>query len=251
MNSFIQALNRLIVFLGKVATVAMILPIIVAIANFRYLNRPLKIIFWFSIFRLFVSLITQFIIWVVSTYQNYFVPILNRWDIHNMSFISILAHLNNFGLLGWYFSLIIEDKKIKYIIRLISVFLFITAIINYIFIEGYKSPNVFNSTSSNIFCFLLPLIHLWFLYGEDSKVPIAKNPYFWISLGLIIPNLTGLITSIIGKKLKQTDPALFFQVDIGYAVLQIFGYLLIAIGFYYARYTKYLPQKTTTLLPPQ
>lgn len=247
MNSLIKVLNDFLIILSKVATVTMLIPIIVASSNSKYLNIQLKVFYWFCIFRLFTSLFTQLVVELIYKYQSFFTPIIKRLGLQDMSFISILAHLGNFVLLGWYFSLIIENKKIKRIIKVLTFFLFFAAIINYLFIEGYKQKNVFNSTFSNLFCFVLPLTHLWFLFQEDTKVPIAKNPYFWISIGLVIPNLTGLITSIIGKKLTQTNIALSLQVDIGYAVLQILGYLLIAVGFYYARYAKYLPQKTTTI----
>lgn len=247
MNSTENTLNEISILMGKIATICMLIPIIFALYNNKYLNTIIKIMLWFCIIRFIVSLLNIIIIWATRTYRDFFIPILNSLDIHNMNFISILAHLNYFGLLGWYFSLVIQNKKIKKIIQLVSIFLFFASIINFLFIEGYKNHNVFNSTSANIFCFLLPLIHLWFIFNEDSIVPIVKNPYFWISLGLIIPNLTGLITSIIGKKLAQTNLALYLQVDIGYAVLQILGYLLIAVGFYYARYTKYLPQNTPSV----
>ena len=251
MNNFVRNLNDILILMSNIATLVMLIPVIVAIINRQYLNKQLVILFWFCILRLLTSLSIQLVVELMIRYRSFFVPILKKFEITNMSFMAIITHLANFALLGWYFSLIIENKNIKRIIKMISIFLFMFAIINYLFIEGYKQPNVFNSTTSNVFCFILPLIHLWFVFREDSKVPIVKNPYFWISLGLVIPNLTGLITSMIGKKLAETDLALFLQVDIGYAVLQIMGYLLIAVGFYYARYTKYLPQKTTTSLPPQ
>ena len=85
----------------------------------------------------------------------------------------------------------------------------------------------------------------------ESKVPLVKNTYFWISLGLIIPNLIGLFLHFTGKKIETTDKVLFVKLNMVHDLFQIVGFILIAVGFYYARYTKYLPQKTTTLLPPQ
>ncbi len=251
MNEKQLFLNLISIYLGRIATMAMIIPIFMAIVKFSYCNKPLKILFAFSSARFISSVFIQILIWATVTYRNFFLPIFYQFDIQDFNFTSILAHVINFSLLGWYFSLMIENKKFSLLIKQISILLFLSVIINYLFVEGYKVYNVFNSISSNIFCFILPLIHLWFIYKQDSKVPINKNPYFWISLGLLIPNLLGLITSIIGKKLRETDITLYLQVDIVYGVLQILGYLLIALGFYYARYTKYLSQKTTVSLPPQ
>ena len=71
-----------------------------------------------------------------------------------------------------------------------------------------------------------------------------------------IMNLNDLMIAIASindsiKKLSATDLSLFLKVDIASLILQVVGYSLIALGFYYARYTKYLPQKTTIPLPPQ
>ena len=53
------------------------------------------------------------------------------------------------------------------------------------------------------------------------------------------------------RKAGATDMALYYKIDIVNSFVQIIGYFLITVGFYYARYTKYLPQKTITPLPPQ
>ena len=147
----------------------MLIPIIVAVFNRKYLNKQLMIILLFSILRLFTSLLLQLIVELIIRYRSYFVPILKKFEITNMSFMAIIAHLGNFALLGWYFSLIIENKKIKQIIRITSVFLFLAAIINYFFFEGYKQPSVFNNTSSNIFCFILPLVHYGFSFMKIQR----------------------------------------------------------------------------------
>ena len=231
--------------LGQIAALVMILPILFAIVNLRYLNKALKLMFWFSLIRLIVSISVQIIIWCVNKYKDFFIPILKFLDINSLDCMSIFAHLNYFGILGWYFYLVMENRNIKSLVKGISISLFIAALVNYLFIEGYKVQSVFNSTVANIFCFVLPMIHLWYLYNQDSKVPISKNPYNWVSLGLVIPNLLGLITSLFGKKLEETDLTLYLQIEIAYSILQIIGYILITIGFYYARYTKYMPKPTT------
>ena len=238
-------LNEINILMGKIATIAMIIPIILSILNYNYLNKALKIIFWFCLARIIVSLINVLIIWATGNYKSFFMPILNKLNIHDMNFIAILSVLSNFGLLGWYFYKVIENRKIASLVKVTSLFLFITAIINYLFIEGYSHQSVYNSTTSSIFCFLLPVVDLWFVYKQDNKVPIVKNPYLWVNLGLFVPNLLIFIFAIVGKKLSQTDLSSYRILDIASSGVQIIGYLFIATAFYYARYTKYLPQQTT------
>jgi hypothetical protein len=237
-------LKDIVTISGRVATILMLVPLMYSIIYLKNSDKALKIMQLFCFIRFIISILTQSIIWIIKTNKDVFIPILNFLDIHNMNFISILAHLSNFSILGWYFSVVIINKKTSQIIISISILLFVTSLLNYFFVQGYKDHNVFNSTSSNIFCFILPSIHLWFLYLIDSKVQLYKNPYFWVSFGLIIPNLFGLLTSIISKKLHDTDLVLYYQVDIVYILLQIIGYFFISKGFYYARYTKYMPKAT-------
>ena len=239
-----DTLNHIDKLLGKIATIAMLIPIIIAFVKYLYLNKALKIMLWFCLMRFLVSLINVFIIWLVNSYKLFFEPILNKLDIHNMNFISILAFLNNFGFLGWYFYIVINKSKYADIVRILSIFLFTTALVNYFFIEGYKIPSIYNSTMSSIFCFTLPLIHLWFIFNENTKVLINKNPYFWLALGLFIPNLLIFIFALAGKKMNLTDNLLYLKVDIVSSIVQIIGFILVAIGFYYAHYTKYLPQQS-------
>jgi hypothetical protein len=250
MDEFQKSLNEILSLMGKIAVVAAILPILFGIINFRLLNKALKVLFWFCVIRLSVIVAIQIIVWAVNNYTDFFRPILTKLDIGSMDFMSVFAHLNNLIMLGIYFSIVIFDEKTRWGIKVLSIGLSLSVIINYLFIEGYKTQSLYNSTISNIFCFVLPCIHLWFIYGQSTKVPLYKNAYFWISLGILLPNLLGLIASFFGKKLDETDLTLFFMLDIGYCVLQIIGYLIIAFGFYFARYTRYLPALNNPVKTP-
>ena len=114
------------------------------------------------------------------------------------------------------------------------------ALINYLFIEGYLVYGVFNPTADAVFAFALPLIYLGYLYRLDTMVPLSKNPYFWISLGLVVPNLISLIFHFVGNKLLETDFILFAKLTIAKNGITVIGHILIAIGFYYARYVNFL-----------
>jgi hypothetical protein len=226
---------------AKIETAIMLVPITVAFYNRNYLNRPLKIFLWFCIAKFSVNFIHQSIIWIVTEYQDKWVPILNKWQITDTNFMGILAYLTNFGFLGWYFYQVIPHDKIAKGIRWLSMGLFIFAIIDYLFIEDFRAFGIFNPSASAIFCFILPLIHLWFLYREDSRVPLSKNPYFWISMGLLIPNLVGCFLHFVGNGIYDADFPLFTKITIGRSCLSMFGQILLAIGFNNARFAQFLP----------
>jgi hypothetical protein len=125
----------------------------------------------------------------------------------------------------------------------VSLLLVVASLIDYFFITGFREYSFFQATTSAIFCFSLPLIHLWYVFKTDSDLSILKNTYFWFDVGLLIPNVIGLFLHFTGSKLYVTDVVLYFKLSIVKYYFVMLSQVLICIGFYYARYTKYLPEK--------
>lgn len=234
-------LKKALMLAGKVATGFMLIPIFFALRKWKYLNKPLKIFLWYCIATFLVSLIHQLFIWATGYFRAFFVPLLNKYHITDTNFMGILAYLTNFAFLGWYFYKVMPHEKIAKGILWLSSGLFIAAIIDYLFIGDFRDYGVFTPAASAIFCFVLPLIHLRFLYRYDAKVPLSKNPYFWIDMGLLIPNLMGFFLHFTGNAIYGEDYSLFVKISIVKIILSIIGQVLLAIGFYYARYSKFLP----------
>ncbi len=241
-NDF-QFLKAILLESGQLATVFMLIPIIVVFIKWKYFNNILKIFFWYCVAKLSVSLLHQILIWATGYFIDIAVPLLNKWHITDTNFMGILSYLSNFALLGWYFYSVIPHKKIAEGMRWLSIGLFVAAIIDYLFIGDFRDYGVFCPATSSIFCFALPLIHFWFLYREETIVPLSKNPYFWISLGLLIPNLVGCFLHFTGDAIYSENFALFTKISIGKMVLEIIGQIFLAIGFYHARFSMFLPIK--------
>ncbi len=226
---------------AQIATAVMLIPITFALYNKKHLNKPLKIFLWYCIASFLVNLIHQAFIWAVNNYQDIFVPLLNKWQIKDTNFMGILAFTTNFAFLGWYFYTVMPHEKTAKGIRWLSSSLFIAAIIDYLFIGDFRDLGVFTPAASAIFCFVLPAIHLWFLYRDDAKVPLSKNPYFWIAMGLFLPHLASFFLYFMGDTIHKEDFSLFVKISIGKISLSMIGQVLLAVGFYYARYSKFLP----------
>jgi hypothetical protein len=244
MNEIEKTYNFWLIFSGKIVTISILIPLCIGLLKRKLLNYELKTFFLYIFLVLLINIIHQLFIYLVNSYTSFFLPYLNKWNVHDTNFLGILAYLNNFGILGWYFSHVMINYKIANVIKWISLVLFSIAIINYLFIEGFRVFGIFNPTASALFCFIIPLFHFWYLYQEESKVPLNRNPYFWIALGLLIPNIIGLFLHFAGEKIQETDFVLFCKISICRSIVAIAGQILFAIGFYYARYTKYMPKAT-------
>jgi hypothetical protein len=243
MPNDIAFFDQLIILLGKSTTFLMLISVFLALYKKKYLNKPLKIFFWYCIAKFAVNLLHQTLIWATGYFRDIAVPLLNKWHITDTNFMGILSYLSNFALLGWYFYCVIPHKKIAEGVRWLSTCLFIAAIIDYLFIGDFRDYGVFCPAASSIFCFVLPLIHFWFLYREETIVPLSKNPYFWISLGLLIPNLVGCFLHFTGSAIYSENFTLFTKISIGKMILEIIGQIFLAIGFYHARFSRFLPIK--------
>ncbi|MDX1941664.1 MAG: hypothetical protein SFU99_13985 [Saprospiraceae bacterium] len=225
---------------GRVNVATMIYPIILAFWNRNILNQPLKVFFIYCIATFCINLIEQlFILGWINNYEIV-IEIVEYLDIENTNFMLILYHLKDFAFLGWFYSILMPFRYSIWIKR-IAFLLFIAALINYLFIEGYKGYGIFNPTTDAIFSFSLPAIYLRYLYKNMLNVPISKNSYFWISFGLIFTNLIGFFLYLIGDTLHTYYYPLFTKLSISRNGFDMIAQVLLSIGFLYTPFAKYIP----------
>lgn len=228
---------------GKITAATMIIPIIVASVYAKKINRPQRVFLYYLIAAFLVALFLQVFRWATGAYRAFWVPLLKEWNLHNTFFISIAAYSVNFLFLGWYFSCVFKSERTQKSIRIISIALFVFCIIHNFFLHDWRLHDSVVATASAIFCILLPLIHVGFVYRTLTEVTVQKNPYFWIDLGLIVPNTLGLFLHFAGDKLSETDMNLYFQISMAKFYFVILAQFFFAYNFYLARFTKYLPNK--------
>lgn len=240
--------NFLYINSGKIQLIFQTIPIIVGIWHRKILNKPLRLFLIYYCITFTINILEVLFIWTTANYTAFCLPYLHYLGIDSTNFISIFHYLANFGIMGWYFSLVFKPKPISYWINRMSIALFISAFVNYLFIEGYNIYGVFNPLIDSLFSIVLPIIFMWSLFNQmESKVPITKNPYFWVNLRFIVPNLIGLFFYFAGDKLYKTDFILFVEMSIVRMSFFVIGHLFATLAFYYARYTKYLPQNTPSV----
>lgn len=247
MDQTIKYYNLLTVYSIKILIVLQLVPLLIGFVKWKYFNKPMKVFWTFCFVYLLLEVFVQALIWAVSNYYEYFKPLVLVFHVKDFSFTNILYYMNNFSLLGYFFILVLKQHSISNWIKWSSILLFFSSIINYLFIEGYRVVGFFNPSADALWCFILPCIFMWYLFSQESKVPISKNPYFWINLRLIVPNLIALILHFVGNKIQSTDTILYLKINLAKNAIWAIGLIFASIGFYYARYTKYFPQDTPSV----
>ncbi len=232
--------NELILLSGKVVIAISILTLIFGLFQWQKFNKTIKIFCYYLLVALVLYWIEPVFYWSVSTYTDAWRPILKALNISDTNFIRYPYHINNFTLLGWFLYRTLLPRPLAKWVKWLSVLLVILVTINYFFIQGHNVAGGFNSTVSAMYCFLLPLLSMWYLYHSDNKVPLVHHPYFWINLGLIIPSLIGLFLYFAGNAIYTENYPLYAQLTIAKNGIEFIAQILTAIGFYYARNVKYI-----------
>lgn len=238
--------NGYLVLSGQIFLLFMLLPVILAVWRRQYLTKALKLFFWYCFFTLFFNVFEQAFIWAVRSpnFQGVILPYLTKWGIKNTNFTSIFYFTKDFIFLSLFFNEVLRGYINTKWVKPLAYFLVITTWIDYLFIEGFKVAGVYNSTIDAIFCFFIPCLFLWHIFNEDSKVPLSKNSFFWIGLGLISTSLIGFFLFFAGDKIRAMDKVFFFKLSILKNGVMMAEQILEAIGFYYAPYTRYMRRKT-------
>lgn len=239
-EDLIQYYERMILLSGIGIIIISLLPFLMGLFQWRKLNKTLKIYWYFLLVSLLLYLAEPCLIWSIGRSRDFWVPILDACHIKNTNFFRYAYQINNFTLLGWFLYRILLPRPVTVWIKWLSLALIICVTVNTLFIQGPNIAGGFNSTVSALYCFILPLLSMWYLYGQDSKVPLVHNPYFWINIGLIVPNLLGTFLYFAGDDMYKERYTLYAQLTIFKNGVETIAQVLTAIGFFYARNAKYL-----------
>lgn len=232
--------NHLMLQTSQGVIVISLVPLLWGLFKWKQLNKALIIFWFFLLASVCLFLLEQLFVWSVEHYPDFWWPILDQLEISDTNFLRYPYQLNNFILLGWFLYHVLIPAPIARYVKYLSLGLAVLVSIHYFFNQGYLVAGGFNSTVSAAYCFALPLVSMWYLYNQYNKVPLVHNPYFWINLGLIIPNILGFFLYFAGDIMFRERFDLFAQITITKNSVEMIAQLLTTIGFFYARNTKYL-----------
>lgn len=237
--------DALFLLVGQITIAMMVLPIIVAVWQYKFLNKPLKVFLYYRITELLLNLLEQVFIWFAIHDYDKIKGIVEWLGIGDTAFLAITYQLNNFAFLGWFYFLLLPKKYGSWVKR-IAIGLFFAVLINYLFIEGHREFGTFNPTATAIFTFGVAFFYLWYIYRAQLALPLTKNPYIWFSLALLIPYLVSFFFFLISDVSHKEDYLLFTIMAIVKDSFLIVGLILMAVGFWRARYARYIPLPRTS-----
>jgi hypothetical protein len=233
--------NSLLNLAGQITTAFSMVPIIAGLFFWNYFNKPLKVIFLFLSFRLFINLLIELFIWSVNTYYNIFwKPILTYLKIDNALFFNGLYYLNTIIFVGLFYYILNEKQKNKSLLKKFLAFCVCFEVINFFFIDGFRSVGIYGPVLINCLSVILPSYYLWWLSNDPPNLPISKNSYFWISIALFLPHLISLIFIFTADMLYETNFILYCKAHMVSNLFEIFSQLGFLYAFMNAKYVKYL-----------
>ena len=176
--------------------------------------------------------------------ESHLIPIIRKLDITSLTFISPFSYLVKFICIGFFFRAVIADARWKKIFKYVIVALVIFEIVQVIFFHTYRMYDSLSSTLKNIFLILGTSLFLFRFYNNDKiSTRLQKNPYFWISLSLLLPALADIFLEFIFQKLHQTDTMGFYKLYIVRNTSQAIGLLLMIVAVRYFKNLRFLPKE--------
>lgn len=232
--------NDLLLLVGQLMIFVRLLPIIISIIKWQYLNRSMKILGYYLIVVMVSNLLEKTLYWSFNEhYQIYWKSILDSLQITDTNFLNIVGRVIDYVFVGWIFSFVIinplGDKVKKYSWWVIPI-----AISIYFWIDGFRNYGTVNAILNRIYLVIIPAFYFWYLFNSPPSLSLWKNSFFIFGLGLFIPNIFGLMMSFTGDKLYETDFVAFVKISIFRNCLTILAQFLFAYAFYQAKYAKYL-----------
>ena len=225
---------------GYITTGLMVFLLIIALLYKKYWNRALFAAFWYFLATFLLNVLEPLILWTCRQNLETCVPILDYWGITNSHWLSIFYYTKDYIFLGWFYILIFPNIQIGRVIKWTAITFVIASVINYLFIEGHNVFGVFNPGINMIYVVGLPLIYLWYSQRQSLRIPLQKNPYFWINIGILIPNLLALFFYFTGNFNYETNLKLYVLLKIMRNGFEIFSYVLVGIGFSRARFIRFI-----------
>lgn len=177
-------------------------------------------------------------------YKSHIFPFLNSMNLEHMTFFNPLHYIIRFGFIGLFFRDLIKNKKWKISFEYVVWGLIIFQMIQIFIFSSYQGYDSLSSTIKNIFILLGTGLLLYQIYhNNQTNMPLNKNLYFWVCLGLLLPALSELFIEFILTKLYHTDTPAFYKSYLVRNICQVLGFILLIVGVQQAKYLRFLPKE--------
>ena len=231
---------------GRIVQLYTFLLFFAAFAHRAYLLPTLRYFFWLTyslaLFGVFDSILLDVIFVTKYGFYNKVAPILKYFDIREMGFLSPISYLIKFIFLGLLFRDILGGTTTKRVFWYITWGLVVFELVQVFVFKSFQGYDSLSSTVKNIFIITACGIFLSRFYQTTTVgIPLQRNPFFWIILGLLLTALGDIFMEFIFQKLYQTDTSVFYSLYLIRNASQIVGFWLMTIGVFQAKNLRYLP----------
>ncbi len=104
---------------------------------------------------------------------------------HSTNWVANIRNPIEFIFIGWFYSTIINNTKIKLYIKWLNWFIIVTSVINLIFFQGFYYLDSYTIILGSCFCLYYIIVYLIQLMKTPNIPNLLLYPYFWISVGFL------------------------------------------------------------------
>lgn len=196
---------------------SILIPIVIGISGFRKLPAYAKCLFAYL---------------VLSAIVNTTATILAWKSIHNLWLLHVYTILESFLLL-LYFKLIIKNKTVNSIIRVLLWAFPLFCVVNFLFLQSLYNFNTYTRPVEAIIFITLCAVYWWYGNDEDSERSWGNIPNNWIITGLMLYFAGAFFLFLLAKYIMTgvANKKAWNLVWDTHATLVLIMYLLMAVGF--------------------
>ena len=189
------------------------LPILIALKNYTFLTKPLKIIFLFLLFSGSINLVNL----ILVSFHRPTTYLFHIYTAFEFLFLS-LFYSSFYG------------KKQRNKIHLVVVVFVVFCVVNYLFIQNRIEFSTYTRSVGAIILILYSL--LFILKQNNEEQNWGDNIYNWINTGILLYLASCLFMFIFSNYLLSAGRRVNMIVWIAHDTILIFEYILFAVGFY-------------------
>ena len=168
----------------------------------------------------------------------------NHFGIQDFNFTAPINYLIKFIFLSLFFRDLFQDPLKKRFFQYFMYALVMFELVQVFVFKSYQGYDSLSSTVKNVFILGGTGLFMYKLYRANSHgIVLYKNPYFWLTLGLMLPALAEIFLEFIFTKLYQTDLLSFYKLYLVRNASQLVGFTLLIVGVWQAKYLRFLPKE--------
>ncbi|MBB5395735.1 small-conductance mechanosensitive channel [Mucilaginibacter sp. AK015] len=190
-----------------------LIPVLIALKNYKALTKPLKVIFWFLI----LSGLSNLVNLILIAFHHFTAHLLSIYTIIEFFFLSL------------FYSCFSAKKYQNMMYVAIAVFT-ILCIVNFLFIQNKIEFNTYTRPVGAIILIIYSLLYISKQNNEEGNW--GDNMYNWINAGILIYLASCLFMFIFSNYLLNAGQHVNQVVWSVHDTILILEYVLFAVGFY-------------------